>query len=45
MVFARVLNNRAKVMTEESVMEERGGFRSGKGCIEVIEKMIIHGIR
>ena len=31
-------------MTEGNVVEEQGGFRSGKGCIEVIEKMIIHGI-
>ena len=46
-VFARVLNDRVKGLTEESVMDEQGGFRSGRGCIDqvfavkqVIEKMI-----
>ena len=46
-VFARVLNDRVKGLTEGSVMDEQGGFRSGRGCIDqvfavkqVIEKMI-----
>ena len=45
-VFSRVLNDRVKDMTEGSVMEEQGGFRSGRGCVDqvfavklVIEKM------
>ena len=46
-VFSRVLNVRIKGLTESSVMEEQGGFRSGSGCVDrvfvvkqVIEKMI-----
>jgi len=46
-VFARVLNDRVKGLTEGSVMDEQGGFRSGRGCIDqvfavkqVVEKMI-----
>ena len=46
-VFAKVLNDRVKGLTEGRVMEEQGGFRSGRGCIDqvfavkqVIEKMI-----
>ena len=46
-VFARVLNDRVKGLTEGSVMDEQGGFRSGRGCLDqifavkqVIEKMI-----
>ena len=46
-VFARVLNVRVKGLTERSVMEEQGGFRSGRGCVDqvfavkqVIQKMI-----
>ena len=45
-VFARVLNDRVKGLTEGSVMDEQGGFRSGRGCVDqifavkrVIEKM------
>ena len=45
-VFARVLNYRVKGLTEGSVMDEQGGFRSGRGCLDqifavkqVIEKM------
>ena len=46
-VFARVLYDRVKGLTEGSVMDEQGGFRSGRGCLDqifavkqVIEKMI-----
>ena len=46
-VFARVLNDRVKGLTVGSVMDEQGGFRSGRGCLDqifavkqVIEKMI-----
>ena len=49
-VFARVLNDRVKGLTEGSVMDEQGGFRSARGCIDqvfavkqVIEKMIEKG--
>ena len=31
-VFAMVLNGRVKTVIEDSVMDERGGFRSGRGC-------------
>ena len=31
-VFARVLNERVKVVTVSKVMGEQGGFRSGRGC-------------
>ena len=33
-VFARVLNDRVKGLTEGSVMDEQGGFRSGRGCVD-----------
>ena len=46
-VFASVLNDRVKGLTEEGVIDEQGGFRSGRGCLDqivavkqVIEKMI-----
>ena len=46
-MLARVLNDRVKGLTEGSVMDEQGGFRSGRGCLDqifavkqVIEKMI-----
>ena len=46
-VFARVLYDRVKGLTEGSVMDEQGGFRSGRECLDqifavkqVIEKMI-----
>ena len=35
-VFARVLNERVKVMTADKVMDEQGGFRSGRGCSDQI---------
>ena len=35
-VFARVLNERVKVMTVDKVMDEQGGFRSGRGCSDQI---------
>ena len=45
--FARVLNDRVKDLMAGCVMDEQGGFRSGRGCIDqvfavkqVIEKMI-----
>ena len=45
-MFARVLNDRVKGLTEGSIMDEQGGFRSGRGCVDqifavkrVIEKM------
>ena len=33
-VFAKVLNNRVRRVTEDQVMEEQAGFRSGRGCEE-----------
>ena len=35
-VFARVLNERVKVLTGDKVMDEQEGFRSGRGCIDQI---------
>ena len=35
-VFARVLNERVKVLTGDKVMDEQGGFRSGRGCTDQI---------
>ena len=35
-VFARVLNERVKVLAGDKVMDEQGGFRSGRGCIDQI---------
>ena len=47
MLLARVLNDRVKGLSEGSVMDEQGGFRSGRGCLDqifavkrMIEKMI-----
>ena len=49
-VFASILNNRVRKVTEDKVMEEQAGFRSGRGCAELIfvmrqltEKMIEKG--
>ena len=46
-VFARVLNETVKVKTVDKVMNEQGGFRVGRGCVEqvfvvryVVEKTI-----
>ena len=46
-VFASILNNRVRMVTEDKVMEEQAGFRRGRGCAEQIfvmrqlaEKMI-----
>ena len=33
-VFARVLNVRVKVWTVGKVMDERGDFRAGRGCVD-----------
>ena len=33
-VFARVLNERVKVWTVDKVMDEQGGFKTGRGCVE-----------
>ena len=35
-VFARVLNERVKVRTVNKVMNEQGGFRVEKGCVDQI---------
>ena len=36
-VFAKkILNDRVKGLTEGSVMDEQGGFRSGRGCIDQV---------
>ena len=35
-VFARALNERVKVLTVDKVMDEQGGFRAGRGCINQI---------
>lgn len=31
-VYARVLNDRVKLMTADTVMDEQGGFRAGRRC-------------
>ena len=35
-ILAKVLNNRVRRVTEDQVMEEQAGFRSGRGCEEQI---------
>ena len=35
-VFARVLNERVKVWTVDKVMDEQGGFRAGRGCVDQV---------
>ena len=35
-VFAKVLNNQVRRVTEEKIMEEQEGFGSGRGCEEQI---------
>ena len=35
-VFARVLNERVKMATVDKVMDEQGGFRTGRGCNDQI---------
>ena len=46
-VFARVLNERVKVLMVDKVMDEQGGFRAGRGCInqifavkQIVEKVV-----
>ena len=51
-VYARVLNDRVKLMTADNVMDEQGGFKAGRGCNDqffsgrqVVEKTIsVHSI-
>ena len=31
-VFARILNERVKLVMADKVMDEQGGFRAGRGC-------------
>ena len=33
-LFARVLNERVRVLTVDKVKDEQGGFRAGRGCID-----------
>ena len=35
-MYAKVLNDRVKLMTAEKVMDEQGGFRAEKGCHDQI---------
>ena len=35
-VFAKMLNDRVRCLTENCLLEEQVGFRSGRGCIEQI---------
>ena len=35
-VFVRVLNERVKVLTGEKVLDEQGGFRVGRGCVDQV---------
>ena len=35
-IVGKVLNERVKVLTGDKVMDEQGGFRSGRGCVDQI---------
>ena len=35
-MFAKILNDRVRCLTENRLLEEQAGFRSGRGCIEQI---------
>ena len=35
-VFARILNDRVQLMTDNCLLEEQAGYRSGRGCIDQI---------
>ena len=35
-VFARILNERVKVLTGEKVIDEQVGFRVGEGCMDQV---------
>ena len=42
-VFARIRNDRVRLMTDNCLLEEPAGFRSGRGCIDqitVIRQMV-----
>ena len=46
-VYARIVSDGVKILMDELVMDEQGGFRAGRGCIDqvfamrqVIEKVI-----
>ena len=40
-VFARVLNERVKVWTVDKVMDEQGGLRAGRGCVDQTWKRLM----
>ena len=40
-VFARVLNERVNVWTMDKVMDEQGGFRAGRGCVDQTWKRLM----
>ena len=40
-VFARVLNESVKVWTVDKVMDEQGGFRTGRGCVDQTWKRLM----
>ena len=51
-LFARVLNNRLQLVVEETVSDSQCGFRTGRGCVDMIfcvrqlvEKAIEHNTR
>ena len=35
-VFAKILNDRVRCLTEKRLLEEQAGIRSGRGCIDHI---------
>ena len=35
-MFAEILNDRVQCLTEDCLLEEQAGFRSGRGCIDQI---------
>ena len=35
-VFAKILNDRVRCLTEKRLLKEQAGFRSGRGCIDQI---------
>ena len=35
-IYARIVSDRLKVLTNALVMDEQGGFRTGRGCIDQV---------
>ena len=37
-IYARIVSDRSKVLTNALVMDEQGGFRAGRGCIDQVRR-------